>query len=160
MRKFFAFDRIQSVFWQIQEGGFWKFWDENVRILSQLEIASEIGNRERNGNMLGWILESKKWRNMGTVAIWQESPCAIRISTILGLLKVYMIVIIFSMVVMAVELVFFKWKFIVFTTWCKVCRYIKRKHLNVTILYTYGILLHYNFFKYSRNHHKVILLRN
>lgn len=65
IRKYFAFNRIQQVLWQVVEGGFDEFWKSNYFLATQLDMAQNlhksqtfIRNKIELGKVFGNIVES------------------------------------------------------------------------------------------------------
>lgn len=103
-RKFIAYSRIQWVLWQIDEGGFRQFWDDNAMIFSQLRLAKRMMGKG-NGNMMAYMQQSGKGDHQ------EEDPKPMSVSAIWGVMRMCMIMISCSVGIYIGEREHFKLRF-------------------------------------------------
>lgn len=109
IRKFFAFNKIQQVLWQIYEGGFQGIWANKYLLGTQLNVAKNMKKsyyRVRNINIVGFMLESAKGGAVLRSANWEDDfdPKAMSLDTIWGILRIGMILLASSLLFLVGEI--------------------------------------------------------
>lgn len=96
VRRFFAFNRIDRVLWQITESGLHDLWHHSVTRRIQVHVATQIykkGKRKSGrvvNNLIGYMMHISK-QGQGHKASWEEEPKPMSLDMLRGILRVCVI---------------------------------------------------------------------